>query len=200
MLLFVYLRLGNFVTASITHLLDLLRQGEEDAASDLVDRLLPRLRIRLSRVASQLRISDEDDIAISAFYELCNALAKSRFEDISDRTQLWQVLSMIAMRKANDFRKIENAEKRGGRRQTLSIQSFKHQVASFDENPELQVELLELCEHFLNRIKEEDLQAVAILKMNGNTNTDISQELGIAPRTVQVMVAKLKKTMLAILE
>ena len=200
MLLFRVLKLGNFVTASITQLLNLLRQGEEKAASELVNRFLPRLRKRLSRVASQLQMSDEDDIAISAFYELCIALENSRFEDISDRTELWQVLSMIAMRKANDFRKIENAEKRGGRQKPLSIESFKHQVASFDDNPELQVEMLEMCEHFLNRLKEEDLRSVALLKMNGYTNADVSQKLGIATRTVQVMVAKLKKTMLAILE
>lgn len=200
MLLFRVLKLGNFVTASITQLLNLLRQGEEKAANELVNRFLPRLRKRLSRVASQLQMSDEDDIAISAFYELCIALENSRFEDISDRTELWQVLSMIAMRKANDFRKIENAEKRGGRQKPLSIESFKHQVASFDDNPELQVEMLEMCEHFLNRLKEEDLRSVALLKMNGYTNADVSQKLGIATRTVQVMVAKLKKTMLAILE
>ena len=188
------------MTASITQLLNLLRQGEEQAATELVERYLPRLRIRLARVASQLKISDEDDIAISAFYELCIALKNSRFEDISDRTQLWQVLSMIAMRKANDFRKIENAQKRGGRQKPLSIESFKYQIASFDENPELQVELLELCEYFLNRVKEEDLRSVAVLKMNGHTNADISQKLGIATRTVQVMVDKLIKTMLAILQ
>ena len=85
------------MTASITQLLNLLRQGEEQAATELVERYLPRLRIRLARVASQLKISDEDDIAISAFYELCIALKNSRFEDISDRTQLWQVLSMLSL-------------------------------------------------------------------------------------------------------
>lgn len=187
------------MTASITQLLNQLRQGEEDAARELVDRFLPRLRGRLARVANQLKLSDEDDIAISAFYELCLAIEASRFEDISDRTQLWQVLSMIAMRKANDFRKFEKAEKRGGGQQPLSIESFKHQVASIDENPGLHIELLEQCEHFLNQLKDDDLRTVAELKISGHTNAEVSQKLGIATRTVQAMVAKTKEKMVAIL-
>jgi len=187
------------VTKSITRLLDQLRRGEEEAANELVKRYLPRLRARLGRVADQLKLADEDDIAISAFYELCKAIEKSRFEDISDRTQLWQVLSMIAMRKANDFRKFETAEKRGGKKHPISIESFKHQVASIDESPSLQIEMLEQCEYFLKQLKDEDLRTVAELKISGATNAEVSKKLGIAMRTVQVMVAKVKEKMLAIL-
>lgn len=187
------------MTASITQLLNQLRDGEKEAATDLVKRLLPRLRARLARVANQLKLSDEDDIAISAFYELCLAIENSRFEDISDRTQLWQVLSMLAMRKANDFRKYENAEKRGGQKKPLSIENFKHQVASIDSEPGLHIELLEQCEHFLKQLNDEDLRTVAELKISGYTNSEVSKKLGIATRTVQVMVAKTKERMLAIL-
>ena len=187
----------NFVTQSITRLLDQLRLGEESAAHELVKRYLPRLRARLGQVAAQLKLADEDDIAISAFYELCKSLEKSRFEDISDRTELWQVLSMIAMRKANDFRKFENAQKRGGKNRPLSLENFKHQIASFDESPGLQLEMFEHCEHFLKQLKDKDLRAVAELKISGHTNSEVSKELGIAIRTVQAMVAKTKELMLA---
>lgn len=184
------------MTGSVTELLDHLREGDSGAVSGLIDYFLPSLRRRLSDVASNLRISDEDDIAISAFYELCRAVEKSRFEDVSDRTQLWQVLSMIAVRKANDFQKFENAGKRGGRRGALSLDHLEHQVVDLGASPEFQLELFEHCDRFFKQLDDPDLQKVAELKMSGYTNAEISNELGVAIRTVQLMVARIKERML----
>lgn len=184
------------MTGSVTELLDHLREGDQGAISGLIDYFLPLLRRRLSDVARHLRLSDEDDIAISAFYELCQAVEKSRFEDVSDRTQLWQVLSMIAIRKANDFKKFEQAQKRGGRRGTLSLERLEHQVVDLASRPDLQIELFEHCDRFFKQLDDDDLQKVAELKMSGYTNAEISNELEVAIRTVQLMVARIKERML----
>lgn len=188
------------MTASITEILNSLRQGVDGAADELVKHFLPMLRRHLAEFAKQLRISDEDDIAISAFYELCTAIEKSRLEDISDRTQLWQMLSIIAIRKANDFRKFEKAEKRGGKAQVLSLENMRHQVASLDQRPELQLELLEQCESFMKGLESSELRQVAEYKLSGYTNAEISEELGVAIRTVQLMVARIKERMLESIE
>lgn len=180
------------MTGSITELLYSMRQGVDGAATDLVQQLLPMLRKRMAEFAKDLRVSDEDDIAVNAFYELCKAIEDSRFEDISDRTQLWQVLSMIAIRKANDFRKHESAEKRGGKLKLHSLDSLKMQVAKIDDRPELQLEMLEQCELILKSLEDGDLRAVAELKIRGMTNSEVSRELGIAIRTVQLMVSRIK--------
>ena len=185
-LLFVHM------TGSITEILNSMREGVDGAATELFNHFLPMLRKRMADFARDLRVADEDDIAVNAFYELCKAIEKSRFEDISDRTQLWQVLSMIAIRKANDFRKHESAEKRGGKLKLHSLDELKVQVAKIDARPELQLEMLEQCELILKSLGDDDLRAVAKLKIRGMTNLEISRELGVAIRTVQLMVARIK--------
>jgi len=180
------------MTGSVTEILNSMRQGVDGAATELVQHFLPMLRKRMAEFAKDLRVVDEDDIAVNAFYELCKAIEDSRFEDISDRTQLWQVLSMIAIRKANDFRKHESAERRGGKLKLHSLDELKIQVAKIDERPELQLEMLEQCEQILNSLKDEKLKAVAKLKMRGMANVEVSRELGIAIRTVQLMVNRIK--------
>lgn len=184
------------MTGSVTELLEHLRDGDDGAVNGLIEYFLPLLRRRLASVASRLRISDEDDIAIAAFYELCRAIEKSRFEDVSDRTQLWQVLSMIAIRKANDFKKFENARRRGGLAPTLSLDSMEYQIADFSSRPDLQLELFEHCDRFFKQLDDAELQKVTQLKMSGYTNSEISDELGVAIRTVQLMVARIKERML----
>ena len=180
------------MSGSVTEILNSLRKGVDGAATELVTHFLPMLRKRMSEFAKDLRISDEDDIAVNAFYELCKAIENSRFDDIADRTQLWQVLSMIAIRKANDFRKLESAEKRGGKATVLSFDCLKLQVASMDERPDLQLEMLEQCEAILSALDDMDLRRVAELKIRGFTNAEISRELGVAIRTVQLMVGRIK--------
>ena len=184
------------MTGSVTELLGHLRHGDQGAVNGLIDYFLPLLRRRLADVASRLRISDEDDIAISAFYELCRSIESSRFEDVSDRTQLWQVLCMIAIRKANDFRKFENADKRGGANPALSLDGMEFQIADLSSRPDLQLELFEHCDRFFKQLDDEDLQKVTQLKMSGYTNAEISEELGVAIRTVQLMVARIKERLL----
>lgn len=52
--------------------------------------------------------------------------------------------------------------------------------------------MLEQCESLLQSLDDEDLRAVAELKIKGMANAEISRELGIAVRTVQLMVARIK--------
>jgi DNA-binding NarL/FixJ family response regulator len=179
---------------SVTQSLLSLRSGSQAAATSLVEHFLPILRRRLSAVAKTLRIHDEDDIAISAFYEFCKAVENSRFEDVADRTQLWQVLSMIAIRKANDFHKIETAAKRGANSNILSLENIEQHLAAVDQWPGLQLEMFELCDKVLRSIKDERLRNVADLKMRGYTNSEIAQQVGVTIRTVQLMVAKIKES------
>lgn len=190
----------RIMTASVTSLLKSMRSGENatEAANDLVKYFLPMLRSRLACSAKSLRISDEDDIALEAFYEFCVAIEKNHFEDIADRTQLWHVLSMIAVRKANDHRKREQAHKRGGTSQVLPLNSFREQLASLDANPELHMDLLEQCDLLLRQLNSTELRNVAELKLHGYTNSEIANKLKVSRRTIQYMMAKIKTVFLAV--
>jgi len=178
---------------SVTQSLASLRKGSDAAAAELFKHFLPILRRRFIGAAKSLRIHDEDDIATSAFYELCVAIEKSRFADIADRTELWQVLSMIAIRKANDFRKNESALRRGSRHQTLSLSTISEQVAIVDERPDLQLEMFEQCERVVQQLPKKILRQVAGLKIKGYSNAEIGRELGLTNRSIQLMVVKIKE-------
>ena len=183
------------MTASVTALLYSMRDGEEEATRDLLNHFLPRLRVKLANSARQLRLADEDDIAFEAFFDLCIAVQNSRFKDIKDRTQLWQILSMIAVRKANDFKKREFAQRRGGCDTVVSLSHASAEVAGWEQRTEMNVQLLEQCEIFLKGLDDSTLRRTAKLKFHGLTNQEIANKLGVSRRSVQYMMVKIKQAM-----
>lgn len=180
------------MTGSVTELFYLMRSGVESAAIDLVKRYLPKLRSRFGSLTRKLRLHDVEDVAINAFYEFCRAVENSRLDEISDRTQLWQVLSIIAARKANDYWKAENAQKRGGQVQTISLQASQIDVEALDQTPGLHIDVLQQIDDFLDTIANTDIRKVAELKLSGLTNLEIAQQMGVTRRTVQNLIRRLK--------
>lgn len=180
------------MTGSVTELYYLMRDGVESATIDLVRRYLPKLQAKFRNMNQRMRIHDADDVAINAFYEFCRAVETSRVEDISDRTQLWQVLSIIAARKANDYWKNETAAKRGGNVRTVSLQACQIDVESMDQTPDLHLDILDQIDSFLGKIGNEKIRTVAELKLMGHTNTEIAEILGVTRRTVQNLIQRLK--------
>jgi len=154
---------------SVTQSFFSLRNGVEGAASQLVQHFLPILRKRIAYTSRSLRIHDEDDIAISAFYELCKAVEQSN----------------------------ENAEKRGANLCIRSLEDIKSQVAVFETRPDVQLEVFEQCEAMLRNLKNPKLKKVAKMKMRGLTNAEISTTLGITTRSTQLMVVKIKEAISA---
>ena len=180
------------MTGSVTELFYLMREGIEGAAIDLVQRYLPKLRARFQSFSSRLRIHDADDVAIDAFYEFCKAVENSRLDDVSDRTQLWQVLSIIAARKANDYWKTESAIKRGGNVQVISLQACQLDVEAMDQTPDLHLDVLEQIDSFLRSISNPKIRRVAELKLKGYTNQEIADQMKVTRRTVQNLISRLK--------
>lgn len=183
------------MTGTVTHLLHDFRSGSDEAAADLFRYFLPRMCKQLSWVSSCLRVHDEEDIAVTAFYKFCEAVKESRFDEISDRTELWHVLSIIAVRQAADTRRFENAKMRQSENGTVSISLLRTPLASVDNRPDLQIELLEQCEHFLSSLNDDQMRLVAEKKLEGYTNQEIANQLGISKRTTQYIICRLKEKM-----
>jgi len=57
---------------------------------------------------------DEEDIALSAFNSFFRGATEGRFQQLNNSEDLWQVLAMLAERKAIKTFRRERAEKRGG--------------------------------------------------------------------------------------
>src|SRR5262245_56797441 len=82
-----------------------LRAGDREAAQPLWERYFRRLT---ALVRDRLRglpraAADEEDVALSAFDSFFRRAEAGRFPRLDDRDDLWQLLLLIATRKACDL-------------------------------------------------------------------------------------------------
>jgi DNA-directed RNA polymerase specialized sigma24 family protein len=174
---------------SVTCWIDGLKGGDPDAAQRLWDaysqQLIGLARARLRGVPT--RMSDEEDVALSAFDSLCRGAEQGRFARLDDRDDLWQLLMMITVRKAIDLAQHERRAARGGGRvQTLSdlAADGSLDVLGSEPTPELAAMVADECRHLLGKLENDQLRSVAMLKMEGFTNEEIAVRLGCVVSTV----------------
>jgi DNA-directed RNA polymerase specialized sigma24 family protein len=179
---------------SVTHWLGLLKAGDEAAAQHLWDRFFTRL---VGLAQDQLRglprgPADEEDVALSAFNRFCLAARRGQFPRLEDRDDLWQLLALLAERKARDHRRREKRLKRGGGqvRDEAWLQGSRRKeglvaVTSREPTPEFAALLAEECRVLLKRLDDDGLRAVAVAKMEGCTNQEVAAALTCSLRTVE---------------
>src|SRR4051812_3004858 len=105
---------------SVTQWIGDLKSGDHEAADRLWRRyfdVLVRLAgQRLRRSAPVAGDEDGEDAALSAFHSLCEGAALGRFDQLSDRDDLWRLLVVITARKVLDLARKRRRLKRGGGR------------------------------------------------------------------------------------
>src|SRR5437773_1049298 len=103
-------------TGSVSQWIARLKTGEEAAAQHLWEGYFRRLvdRARRKLAGTPLRSADEEDVALSAFDSFCRGAAQGNFPRLDDRDDLWQLLVLIADRKAVDLVHHERRPRRGG--------------------------------------------------------------------------------------
>lgn len=179
---------------SITHWIADLKAGDHDAAQKLWERYLNGL-VRLARQKLQdspRRVSDEEDVALSAFDSFCRGAEQGRFPHLQDRYDLWQLLVVITVREAIDQVNYTRRQKRGGgkvRGDSLWLndadQSGMDGIPDLKPTPELAMMMAEQCQRLLHLLDDGELQNVALWKMDGYRNEEIAKELGCSRQTVQ---------------
>lgn len=180
---------------SITHLIAQLKGGEESAAYELWERYFGRLtelaRRRLK--AHPRRAADEEDVVVSVFDSLCDGAAQGRFAELTDRQDLWKLLLVITRQKAVDLIRRENRKKRGGgdvRGESIfdsdlnAPNSIEDMIGS-EPTPELLVMIEEQHQQLLGALRNDDLRLIANRKLQGYSNQEIADELGVVERTIR---------------
>jgi DNA-directed RNA polymerase specialized sigma24 family protein len=165
---------------SITGLYQRFRDGDERAVAELWDRFCPRLLglARASLRGRALGISDSNDVAQSAFASFWKGASAGKFDDPTNRDNLWNLMGIITVRKARKLVERELAAKRGsGRRDGVPVED--HPLAAPDT-----VGLEMLCNELFDLLDDE-LRQFAALRLLGYTNGEIARLENCSERKVE---------------
>jgi DNA-directed RNA polymerase specialized sigma24 family protein len=194
---------------SVTRWIDGLKVGENEAAQKLWDRYFSSL-VRLAR--KRLRQvprgeSDEEDVALVAFYRLCEGAVQGRFPRLNDRDDLWRVLATITTHGALDKRRYHGQAKRAGVQVKLGLHSADGEspededglgfVEGREPSPEFAAMMAEQCERLLALLDKEGLRQVALWKLEGKTREEIADRLDRGLSTVDRKLELIRKIWLA---
>jgi DNA-directed RNA polymerase specialized sigma24 family protein len=189
---------------TVTHWLRQLEVGDQDAARQLWQRYYQELvelaRARLS--TTPRRISDEEDVALSALRCLYDGAARGQFVALVNRHELWQLLAAITVRKAIDHQRHLTKQKRGGGR--VRGDSVLHgdgdrSGAGFDDilgdkaTPEVLAIAAEEYQRLMVMLDDDRLRQIAQCKLEGFTNEEIAARLALTCRSIERKLQQIRQ-------
>ncbi len=189
----------SLIEETVTQWIDQLKTGDAQAAQKLWESyFLEMVEVARRKLQGAPKaMADEEDVALSAFKSFCMGAQKGRFPQVTDRDNLWPFLVAITSHKSVDLIRNENRQKRGGtgksdgsseKKKWTSIPLDFEEIIQKQPSPEFAVQLAEELERLLNLLDktgDSTLRQVALGKMEGETTTELAQNLGCARRTVE---------------
>ena len=181
---------------SVTTWLGHLKAGQSGAGREIWQRYVERL-VRLARRKcgnTPRRVADEEDIVLSAFEGFLRGVGEGRFLRLDDREDLWQVLVMLTERRAIALRRKETALKRGGgdaRGESVFATVDGSGRAGIDQNPGREpspafaAEMTDQLRFLVDQLGDPVQQQIALGRLEGKTNRELADELGIGIRSVE---------------
>jgi DNA-directed RNA polymerase specialized sigma24 family protein len=184
-----------------------MKGGDLAAAQGLWERYFARMvdlaRTRLRASRGRDAGSDEEDAALSAFDSLCAGLARGQYPQLADREDLWRLLVVITTRKVMAQARRHLREKRGGGLVRTAADLANPGSADEDDilartigsepTPEFAATVAEEYRRLLDRLDDDVLRQVAVLRMEGHTSDEIAERLGCARRTVARQLALIRR-------
>jgi DNA-directed RNA polymerase specialized sigma24 family protein len=197
---------------SVTRWIADLKAGETAAAQPLWERYFARIvelaRLRLRSCRRNDAGSDEEDVALSAFDSLCAGLARGRYPQLADRDDLWRLLVVITSRKVQAQVRKELRQKRGSGRVRPASEfagsgwdddedDLLAQAVGLEPTPEFAAMVAEEYRRLVERLDDDTLRKVAVLRMEGHTTDEVALQLGCARRTVARQLALIRRILAA---
>jgi RNA polymerase sigma factor (sigma-70 family) len=169
-------------------LIDLWRQGDQDAARQIVERYLDRLlhlaRGRISqRLASRV---DPEDIVQSVFRTFFVRLKDGRFV-FAEQDDLAKLLMRITLHKTLRQVAFHKAAKRDPKMETERGEHHREQLLALldrEPTPDAAVAFLDQLEHFLGLLEPLDRQILE-LRLQGYNNEEIATRLDLYDRKIR---------------
>ena len=176
--------------------LEALQAGDEEAARQLFDRyaeqlvLLARKRIS-QRLASRI---DAEDIVQSVFRTFFHRAREGKFH-LEEPDDICKLLARITAHKT--FRQIafhrrakRNATQEAGHGEAAQDMLMKLIMA--EPSPEEAAEFVDQLQHFLDKL-DPDQRQILELRMEGYSNVEIAERLGINDRQIRRRMEKVRE-------
>ena len=170
-------------SGSVTCWLDGARDGDSAATQELWNRYFARLvglaRVRLRGIR---RVSDEEDVALSAMKSVLVGIERGKFPQLNDRTGLWPLLVTIVARKAKTQLRWQYAQRRSPRAEDHNVDL--PEVVANEPTPEFALEVAEEIDRLAGKLDDETYRQLVQLKIEGFTNEEIAEKMGVSTFTV----------------
>ena len=189
----------------VTYWLRQLEVGDEDAARLLWQRYYREL-VELARArfgTTPRRVADEEDVALSVLRSLYEGAARGQFAELVNRGELWQLLAAITGRKVIDQQRLLNQQKRGGGRvrgdSVMHGNDDDRSSVGFDQfggdaaTPEVLAIAAEEFQRLMLLLDDDRLRQIAQCKLEGYTNEEIGQRLGLACRSIERKLQRIRQ-------
>lgn len=185
---------------SVTDFFNRVREGDADAVTPLWNRFFPRIMGLAKKTLGQHRAaasSGADDAAQSAFFSFYQRVGRGEFSGALDRDDLWRLLATITVCKVRKNIRKESAEKRGGGNivNQSALEDGDSDTAAFDrfmaDTPSESFDLV--CEELLMML-DEDMRSIAIMRLMGHTNREISETLECTERRIERKLQVIRST------
>jgi RNA polymerase sigma-70 factor (ECF subfamily) len=185
-------------TKTFARLMAELRSGEDAAAREVFERFAGRLialaRGRFNRLLA--RKVDPEDVVQSAFKSFFVRYRAGTL-DVSDRDGLWNLLTLITLRKCADQAEYFRASRRDATRETTGPDEQDEpdvQLVALDREPRPE-EAIILAETVEQLFRDAGIHERPVLELSlqGYTAPEISVQLGRAERSVRRLRARIRK-------
>ncbi len=179
---------------SVTHWIGQVQAGGDSIAEQaLWDHYFARLaalaRQQLRDLPPHLR--DDEDLALSALNSFFARAKQDGFPQLHDRSDLWQLLAKITVRKTLHQRRNTHAQKRGNGQAPSDLAGDLRNLAAVEPTPDMLVAVKEEYQRLMDLLSEE-LQTVVRQKLEGYSNAEIARHLGRVERTVERKLERIR--------
>lgn len=177
-------------------LLALVRQGDESAAAQLVERYQRAvLRSVRSRLGKNMRGAlDSMDIVQSVHRSLLIGLRNEKYQFSTPQQLVALAVVMVQRKVARHWRKLKHLPSTSLDAKTAEQDTPADRLASHDPTASLVVSAEELLQQFLGQLDELDQQLVR-LKLAGNSSVDTAKLLDREPAFIRMRWTRLRRTL-----
>jgi DNA-directed RNA polymerase specialized sigma24 family protein len=183
-------RLASEAAGSVTRWIPNLRQGDQHAVQVLWEHYFePLVRLAEARLRGASCQSGAEDVAVDAFLSFCRDVQKEgRFPDLSSRDNLMRLLVRFTVCKAFDFRAREERRHRIVRGESALGEAGFEPHPGREPPAEFQAQVASL----LAKLPDDELRAIALMRMEGLTNQEIAAIRSCGLATVERKLSRIR--------